>query len=50
MEEAEATLSKSVSRWKQIRYEPVKLAPDKPLPLSDEAMAKEIPEPDSLGG
>jgi len=50
MEQAEATLSRSASRGKQIRHEPVKLAPDKPLPLSDEAMAKEIPEPDSLGG
>jgi enoyl-[acyl-carrier protein] reductase II len=50
MQEAEAAISKAAARGKQIRHEPVKLAPERPLPLSDDSMAKEIPEPDSLGG
>jgi len=50
MDQAEAALSKGAPRGKQLRHEPVKLAPETPLPLSDDPMAKEIPEPDSLGG
>jgi enoyl-[acyl-carrier protein] reductase II len=50
MEQAEATLSRVAPRGKPIRHEPAKLAPEMPLPLSEDAMAKEIPEPDSLGG
>jgi nitronate monooxygenase/enoyl-[acyl-carrier protein] reductase II len=50
MEQAEATLSRVAPRGRPVRHEPVELAPESPLPLSDEAMAKEIPEPDSLGG
>ena len=48
--QADAALSKGAPRGKQIPHEPVKLAPERPLPLSDDPMAKEIPEPDSLGG
>ena len=50
MEEAEATLMTVAPRGKQIRHEPVELAPEMPLALTDDSIAKEIPEPDSLGG
>jgi len=50
MDQAETALSTLAPREKQIRHEPAKLAPESPLPLSDDQMAKEIPEPDSLGG
>jgi hypothetical protein len=48
--EAEAALSMVVRRGKQIRGEPEKLATEKPRPLSDDQMAKDTSEPDSLGG
>lgn len=50
MDQAEAALSRAALRGKQIRHQPAKLPLETPLPLSDDAMAKEIPEPDSLGG
>jgi hypothetical protein len=43
--ETEAALSKVALRGRQIRSKPAKLPP-----LSEDTLANEIPEPDSLGG
>jgi enoyl-[acyl-carrier protein] reductase II len=48
--ETEAALSRVAVRGRQIRNEPAKMRLKTMLPLSDDQMAKEIPEPDSLGG
>jgi enoyl-[acyl-carrier protein] reductase II len=48
--ETEVALSRAAQRGRQIRHEPAKLPLETPLPLADDPMAKEIPEPDSLGG
>jgi enoyl-[acyl-carrier protein] reductase II len=47
--ETEVALSRAAQRGRQIRHEPAKLPLEAP-PLADDPMAKEIPEPDSLGG
>jgi hypothetical protein len=48
--ETEVALSRVAVRGRQIRNEPTKMPLKTMLPLSDDQMAKEIPEPDSLGG
>jgi NAD(P)H-dependent flavin oxidoreductase YrpB (nitropropane dioxygenase family) len=50
MDQAEAALSRAAPLRKQIRHQPANLPLETLMPLSDDAMAKEIPEPDSLGG
>jgi hypothetical protein len=50
MDQAEGALSRAAPLRKHIRHQPAKLPLEALVPLSDDAMAKEIPEPDSLGG
>jgi len=48
--ETEAALSRALSRGERKQGEPAKLVPNGDLPTSDNAMAWDIVEPDSLGG
>ena len=48
--ETEAALSRVTARGKQMRREPAGLRHDSPPPASDAPLAREIVEPDSLGG